>query len=318
MNKNLFGHRTVKPRLVSIPEMAMLLLIILVSANCSKTSSQMEPGWEQKIIEMRRMKDQSFREFPSSPLAGIKRLTVLAGEKSFLVTEGSDIIVSDRQEENTRLALIGKDGTWTWENSSSDTTCLSRDQEVPSGAVLPGRVTFKIDRLLLVAYPSAKRLILIVFDPERPQFKNFKGLSYYPPNPKYAVSAAIEKLSNMSPLKMLTCRNLEKTFYRYAKIKFKLDGQSLELTAFKSNPDPEDQSDVLFIPFNDNTNGSTTYGTGRFFEIAEPAENQFIFDFNSCFNPLCSYSPAYNCPIPPSENFLNIAIPAGEKIYSHH
>ena len=41
-------------------------------------------------------------------------------------------------------------------------------------------------------------------------------------------------------------------------------------------------------------------------------------DFNRCYNPLCNYSPAYNCPLPPLENFLEeIAVPAGEKTYPH-
>ena len=278
----------------------------------------MEPGWEKKILELRMSKDKSFKESPSSPLAGIKRLTVLAGEKSFLVTEGSDIVISDRHSEDAKLSLLGQEGSWTWEKLSEDSNCHSRDKDITSGSSLPGRISFKVSRFLLAAYPSPKRLILIAFDPERPNYKNFKQLSYFPPNPKYSVSATLEKLPDMTPLKMLTCRNLEKTFYRYAKINFKLDGKTYELTAFKSSPDPDTAHNILFIPFNDNTNGKTTYGTGRFMEIQEPESTHFTLDFNVSFNPLCSYSPAFNCPIPPSENFLDVSIPAGEKIYSYH
>ncbi len=45
--------------------------------------------------------------------------------------------------------------------------------------------------------------------------------------------------------------------------------------------------------------------------------SEFVLDFNRCYNPLCNYSPAYNCPLPPLENFLDVAIPAGEKAYPH-
>ena len=44
-------------------------------------------------------------------------------------------------------------------------------------------------------------------------------------------------------------------------------------------------------------------------------EETFVFDFNRAFSPLCNYSPAYNCAIPPPENHLGVAILAGEKTY---
>jgi uncharacterized protein (DUF1684 family) len=31
-----------------------------------------------------------------------------------------------------------------------------------------------------------------------------------------------------------------------------------------------------------------------------------------CYNPACAYSEHYNCPIPPKENHLQVAIAAGE------
>jgi uncharacterized protein (DUF1684 family) len=44
--------------------------------------------------------------------------------------------------------------------------------------------------------------------------------------------------------------------------------------------------------------------------------NQVILDFNKAYNPYCAYSDEYNCPIPPRENYLNIAIKAGEKSFA--
>ena len=318
MSNQSFRMKKFKAILTAILLISAFTIITFLTAGCSKTSSQVKPGWEKQIMDMRVEKDKSFKESPSSPLAGLKRLTVLSGEKNFLVTEGTDIVISDRKTESAKLSLMGQDGVWTWEKLASDVVCKTRDKELQSGIALNGRVSFNVSRFLLIAYPSAKRLVLIVFDPERPQYKNFKQLSYFPPNAKYSVSATLEKLPKMTPLKMLTCRNLEKTFYRYAKIKFNLDGKPLELTAFKMSPDATSEHDILFIPFNDQTNGTSTYGTGRFLEIPEPEQTEFTLDFNICFNPLCSYSPAYNCPIPPSENFLDVSIPAGEKIYSLH
>ena len=52
-------------------------------------------------------------------------------------------------------------------------------------------------------------------------------------------------------------------------------------------------------------------------EMEEPEVEDFVLDFNRCFNPLCNYSPAYNCPYPPEENHLEVAVRAGEKTYPH-
>jgi len=40
-----------------------------------------------------------------------------------------------------------------------------------------------------------------------------------------------------------------------------------------------------------------------------------ILDFNKSYNPYCAYTAGYNCPIPPKENDLPVAILAGEKNY---
>ena len=115
---------------------------------------------------------------------------------------------------------------------------------------------------------------------------------------------------------MLTSRNLKKTFYRYARLVFEVDGEDQELTAYKSTLTGEG-SESLFVPFRDATTSRETYGAGRFMDLDEPESEEFVLDFNRAYNPLCNYSPAYNCAIPPRENHLQVAIRAGEKTYPH-
>ncbi|HLP62658.1 MAG TPA: DUF1684 domain-containing protein, partial [Candidatus Deferrimicrobium sp.] len=158
------------------------------------------------------------------------------------------------------------------------------------------------------------------YDPERPQFKQFSHLLYFPPDQKYAVKAILEKFPTIETFKVHTSQKEEKNYYRYARLKFQLEGKEFQLTAFKfslDNKGPE--ADMLFIPFSDATSGKETYEVGRFLDIREPQgnEKEVILDFNRCYNPLCNYSPGFNCPIPPLENYLDIQIKAGEKTYPH-
>ena len=75
----------------------------------------------------------------------------------------------------------------------------------------------------------------------------------------------------------------------------------------------------LFIPFRDATNGTETYGAGRYLVDAaksadlggDPATGTLILDFNFAFQPSCAFDPRWACPLAPPENRLDIADPCG-------
>jgi uncharacterized protein (DUF1684 family) len=72
-------------------------------------------------------------------------------------------------------------------------------------------------------------------------------------------------------------------------------------------------SDYLLLSFADLTNGHGSYGGGNTQVNNAPAagSNTVLLDFNRAYNPSCAYSPRYSCPVPPPENRLSVAIPAG-------
>jgi uncharacterized protein (DUF1684 family) len=66
------------------------------------------------------------------------------------------------------------------------------------------------------------------------------------------------------------------------------------------------------------TSGEETYESGRYIdlEIKDITNENVLIDFNKAYNPYCAYvSGKYNCPIPPAENRLTVAIRAGEKAF---
>ena len=77
--------------------------------------------------------------------------------------------------------------------------------------------------------------------------------------------------------------------------------------------------DYLLVPFGDATSGFESYGGGRYmdFNIPDIKNNKVVLDFNKAYNPYCAYvSGKYNCPLPPRENELPVAIFAGEKTFT--
>lgn len=77
----------------------------------------------------------------------------------------------------------------------------------------------------------------------------------------------------------------------------------------------------LFVPFRDATNGTETYGAGRYLldaaksaDLGADADGRLVLDFNFAFQPSCAFDPRWACPLAPPENRLDIAIRAGERI----
>jgi uncharacterized protein (DUF1684 family) len=78
----------------------------------------------------------------------------------------------------------------------------------------------------------------------------------------------------------------------------------------------------LFLPFRDATNGSTTYGAGRYVLDAaksadlggDPAAGTLVVDLNFAYHPSCAFDPQWSCPLAPPESRLGVAIEAGERL----
>lgn len=90
-------------------------------------------------------------------------------------------------------------------------------------------------------------------------------------------------------------------------VTFKVDGELYSIDAFEANSG-------LFLMFTDHTNRSETYQAGRYMIIDHPDDNGYVtLDFNKAYNPPCAFNPFTTCQLPPPQNRLDLAIPAGEK-----
>jgi len=145
---------------------------------------------------------------------------------------------------------------------------------------------------------------------ERNQFKN---LVYYEPNLDYRVKADVEWLEQQDTLHMPMTNGSTEAYLRTAIATFDIDGQEQKLTLYKKVTDEENE---WFVPFTDKTNGFETYGGGRYLDVPyEEGAKTITLDFNRAYSPFCAYNPEYVCPVPPKDNRLTVAIPAGEKTY---
>jgi len=306
--------------LTSCLRMAALGLGLLFAAACGLPAAEPVPitdGWRADLLAHRRQMDEEFKTSATSPLAAVDRLTLAAGD-TWAVTVGDDGVQAQASAEpGDGFTVQAEAGQWLWSGDTARITCRAGGADIPPGAAIPAGALFTMGPFTFRSYPSAEQLVLLVFDGRTRLQAEFEHLLYYPPAPECVVTARLERFDHPDTVTMLTSRGEAKTYYRYARLHFRLDGRDLTLAAYTPAARPSGQEAYLFIPFKDTTNGDETYPAGRFMELPLPAGDSFTLDFNYGFNPLCNYSSAWNCPIPPPENHLAVPVRAGEKLYPH-
>ncbi len=149
--------------------------------------------------------------------------------------------------------------------------------------------------------------------------KTFKALEFFEIDESYNIEADFELTPDTPIFEMKTTTDRLPLYRKYGIAHFTINGQKLSLNLYQNQKlmASLDFENYLFLPFNDTTNGISTYGGGRFIDIEIPSENSktIVIDFNKAYNPYCAYNQKYSCPIPPPENNLPVALNAGVKTY---
>ena len=144
----------------------------------------------------------------------------------------------------------------------------------------------------------------------------FPGLPYYDIKPEYRVPAFLTERRGEAPviIEMQNTANEKEKMRKVGSLGFAIGAVQYTLTSFA---DVNDRTmERLFVPFGDLTNGSETYGGGRYLNLQRTSTGLYDLDFNQAFHPYCVYNPSWICPVPPRENRLPVAIPAGERLKS--
>ena len=140
----------------------------------------------------------------------------------------------------------------------------------------------------------------------------FPPLPYYDIDPAYQVPASLTVAPGTDVLELPTSTGQRRKMRTIGTLKFTLKGQPLTLSAFVDAS--TDDTRRLFVPFGDLTNGTDTYPGGRYLDLDRTATGIYDLDFNRAYHPFCVFNAAYDCPYPPRQNRLPVAVRAGEKL----
>jgi uncharacterized protein len=156
------------------------------------------------------------------------------------------------------------------------------------------------------------RLGVRVKDSESKTRQNFAGLDYYSIDGNWRIEARYEPYDGPRTLEVPNFLGAPTQETSPGALVFAVGGTTYHMDAL-----PDEPSYILV--FADSTNGSETYGGGRFLRLELPAEaGPVTLDFNKAYNPPCVFTPYATCPLPPAQNKLNVAVQAGEKRYARH
>ena len=158
---------------------------------------------------------------------------------------------------------------------------------------------------------------IIVFDPESPHFKSYKGLRYFPPDVAYRYELPLTPNPRPDTVIILSTRGNQRRADRVGWFEFLVGNTPVKLEALRLLEPGVGEND-LGIFFRDATTGRESYALGRYVDVKKLANGNFLLDFNFTYNPACAYSDHYNCPIPPKGNVLGVAIRAGEMDAHYH
>ena len=146
------------------------------------------------------------------------------------------------------------------------------------------------------------------------QRANFAPLPYYAIDDSYRVPASLSVAPGEDILELPTSTGQRRRMRKIGTLHFTLKERQLSLSAFVD----ASTNDVrrLFVPFGDLTNGNETYAGGRYLDLERTATGIYDLDFNRAYHPFCVFNASYECPYPPRENRLKVAIRAGERYAS--
>jgi uncharacterized protein (DUF1684 family) len=233
------------------------------------------------------------------------------GENQFGSDPLNDIVLPSSVPAHAGTFVYAAGKTTLHANSAANITLNGKKIEdaelhpdVPSDRVRLGDLT-------LYVHASGTRHAIRVKDKNSKIRKDFTGLSWFPVDESYRVTAKFVPYTPAKQVKIQTVMGDFDNDSIAGYVVFSLHGKEYRLDA------EQDKNMELSFVFRDLTSGKLTYPAARFLDAEAPKNGMVVLDFNQAYNPPCAYNPYTTCPIPAPENRLRVEIPAGEKIYGH-
>jgi len=151
-----------------------------------------------------------------------------------------------------------------------------------------------------------------VKDANNPLRTGFKGIEYFPADPRWRIEGTFDPYEAPRKVEIPTVLGTSETMEAPGAVTFTIDGKKYTLEPVVEDPN----APSLWFIFKDATSAKETYGAGRFLYAEMPKDGKVVLDFNQAYNPPCAFTPYATCPLPPKSNWLPVRVEAGEKNFA--
>jgi uncharacterized protein (DUF1684 family) len=269
-----------------------------------------DTAYEEQIQQWHQKRIESLKEESGwLNLAGLFWLE--EGRNTFGGDEKNDILFPKDKSDPFLGEIVLDKGKVTLK-ANPDAQIFQGEAPVRELDIFPNEkpVTLKHKSLRWFVIKRGDKYAVRLRDLESQYLKEFSGIERYPVQEKWRVKARFEPTTGKKvSITDITGRTADQD--SPGTLVFAVDGKEYRLDAVGSTKN-------LFIIFADQTNKKETYGAGRFLYSAVEEDGVAWLDFNKAINPPCAFSPYATCPLPPRQNKLALAVPAGEKRYGEH
>lgn len=147
-------------------------------------------------------------------------------------------------------------------------------------------------------------------DPYAAARSSFRGIDYFPIDPRWRVVADWHPAPAPRAIVLLTTIGTPQSLALAGSAEFTRGDRRYRLQALR-----DADGKRLFFPFSDRTSGRESYGGGRYLFVEPAPGGRIVLDFNLAQNPPCAFTAHVVCPLAPVGNRLELAVTAGEKNY---
>jgi len=291
----------------------MVTLGALLAADTPKTASR--DAVIKAILKDRADAEKWLRSDPTSYLAAVAR-TNFEGRKTLTVGRAADndvrLQAADVANHHLRVDVDGSQFHVRAVDPGAQFKVLAKQQR--DAVVGPSRIDVGrfVLRLSHQNFPA-----IIVFDPRSPRFKEYKGLKYFPIDLSYRYELSLVPNPKREPVVIMSTQGHPRRGIRAGWFDFTVGGTPVRLEVTRLLEPGVGENEVSVF-FRDATGGKESYGFGRYVDPVKQPNGKYVVDFNVAYNPACAFSDYYNCPVPPTQNNLRVAIRAGEMDSHYH
>jgi uncharacterized protein (DUF1684 family) len=290
---------------------AVLLLVglLCIVPVCSRAddAQQEDIAYRQKRADWMRSE--------RSPLALAGLFWLKEGESTFGTAAVNDIILppGSAPAKAGRFKVHGNRVTVTLEHGVAmrlaGQPISSGQLKSDAGGVPPDLL--ELNDLRMKVIQRGEQLALRLIHLKNPPLLRFKRLDFYDIDPAYRVEGTFTPHRPAKKIRVAMITGQVEELECPGFVEFALQGRNHKLEpVYETAGDPR-----LYFMFKDATNGPETYGGGRYLYSALPRKGKVVLNFNQAHNPYCAYNSYSTCGIPPVQNWLKVAIRAGEKKY---